>query len=158
MESFTQPRSPIRILDEKTINQIAAGEVIENPASIVKELVENALDSGASEILVETKAGGRGLVKVADDGCGMSRDDLLLSIERHATSKLSEVKELDHLDTLGFRGEALPSIASVSKMTLHSASVSGIGTFLEIEGGKMGRASPQPRQRGTTIEVRSLFF
>lgn len=158
MESFTQPRNPIRILDEKTINQIAAGEVIENPASVVKELVENALDSGASEILVETKGGGRGLVKVADDGCGMSRDDLLLSIERHATSKLSEVEGLDHLDTLGFRGEALPSIASVSKMTLHSASASGIGSFLEIEGGKIGRVSPQPRQRGTTIEVRSLFF
>ncbi len=147
----------IRLLDDATINQIAAGEVIENPASVVKELIENALDSGASEISVETKAGGRGLIKVVDDGCGMSPDDLLLAVERHATSKLSKAVDLESLSTLGFRGEALPSIAAVSKFSVHSSQGAG-GTLLSIEGGKMGGLQPLPRQKGTTIEVKSLFF
>jgi DNA mismatch repair protein MutL len=148
----------IRILSETTINQIAAGEVIENPASVVKELIENAIDAGATHILVETQAGGRGSIKVSDNGCGMSGDDLLLSVERHATSKLNDVTDLDALASLGFRGEALPSIASVSKMQLHSALQAGEGFQLEIEGGKMHQLRPLPRVRGTTIEVRSLFF
>jgi DNA mismatch repair protein MutL len=152
----TQQR--IRILHDTTINQIAAGEVIEHPASVVKELVENAIDAGASQIAIETKAGGRGLIKVVDDGCGMGEDDLILSVERHATSKIVEVGELNSLKTLGFRGEALPSIASVSKMTLHSASVSGEGTLLQIEAGKIVKLNPYPRRKGTTVEVKSLFY
>lgn len=148
----------IRLLDDATINQIAAGEVIENPASVVKELVENSLDSGASEICLETKAGGRGLIKVADDGSGMSGDALLLAVERHATSKLADVVDLESLNTLGFRGEALPSIASVSKFSIHSSPMGEKGALLEIEGGKIGQLQPLPRRRGTTVEVRSLFF
>lgn len=128
-------RQRIRILNETTINQIAAGEVIEHPASVVKELIDNALDAGATEISVETRAGGRGLIKVADNGWGMGQDDLLLSVERHATSKIVDVEGLNALKTLGFRGEALPSIASISKMTLHSALVSGEGYSVNIEGG-----------------------
>ena len=148
----------IRILNDVTINQIAAGEVIENPASVIKELVENAIDAKASEIYIETKAGGRGAILVADDGCGMGHDDLLLCIERHATSKIHSVEELDSLKTLGFRGEALPSIASVSKMSVHSALASGQGHKLFIEGGKVGAIQPLARRKGTTIEVKSLFF
>jgi DNA mismatch repair protein MutL len=148
----------IRILDERTINQIAAGEVIENPASVVKELVENALDAGATDIVVETEVAGRGLIRVSDDGCGMDQDNLLLSVERHATSKLTSVDELEALQTLGFRGEALPSIASVSKMTLKSCSLDGKGSCLQIEGGRIEKFSPFSRCRGTTIEVKSLFF
>lgn len=157
-EFFNEANARIRLLDEKTINQIAAGEVIENPASVIKELVENAIDARASEIFIETKAAGRALIKVADDGCGMLADDLLLSVERHATSKLVNVEDLNSLRTLGFRGEALPSIASISKMSMHSAFVNGEGVFLQIEGGKIGRLSPLARRKGTTIEVRSLFY
>jgi DNA mismatch repair protein MutL len=148
----------IRILDDATINQIAAGEVIENPASVVKELVENALDSGATEICIETKAGGHGLIKVSDDGCGMSDNDLLLAVERHATSKLSQFHDLEHLGTLGFRGEALPSIASVSRFSLHSSHENGKGALLKLDGGKIGQLQPLPRCKGTTVEVKSLFF
>lgn len=147
----------IKLLDDSTINQIAAGEVIENSASVIKELVENSLDSGASEIHIETKAGGRSYIKVSDDGCGMSQDDLLLAIERHATSKLSQANDLERLLTLGFRGEALPSIAAVSKFSIHSSQ--GIsGALLHVEGGKLGQLQPLPRRQGTTIEVKSLFF
>lgn len=153
---MTQQR--IRILNDTTINQIAAGEVIENPSSVIKELVENAIDAEASEILIETKAGGRGLIKVVDNGCGMTQDDLFLSVERHATSKLVDVEGLDSLKTLGFRGEALPSIASVSKMLLHSAFSEKEGSCLHMEGGKIVKVFPLPRRKGTTIEVKSLFF
>ena len=108
----------IKLLSEQTINQIAAGEVIENPASVVKELIENSLDAKASKIAIEVKAGGFNLIKVSDNGCGMSQDDALLSLERHATSKISLVKDLDDLISMGFRGEALPSIASISKFLM----------------------------------------
>jgi DNA mismatch repair protein MutL len=147
----------IRLLDETTINQIAAGEVVENPASVVKELVENALDSRASSISIETRGGGRGLIRVSDDGCGMDHDDLVLAMERHATSKLSEIEDLNSLVTLGFRGEALPSIASVSKISIHSASREE-GYMLRAEGGRMFDLQVKPRRQGTTVEVRSLFF
>ncbi|MCH9626861.1 MAG: DNA mismatch repair protein MutL [Chlamydiales bacterium] len=147
----------IRILDEHTINQIAAGEVIENPASVVKELVENALDSGARSVKIETKGGGRGLIRISDDGCGMSQDDLLLSLERHATSKLSQVEDLNTIASLGFRGEALPSIASVSKLSIHTASGEQ-GRLLQAEGGRILTIKTLPRQQGTTVEVRSLFY
>ena len=133
---FKMASQRIRILNDTTINQIAAGEVIENPASVIKELVENSIDAGAFEIFIETTASGRGLIQVADDGCGMHPDDLLLSVERHATSKLVDVEGLNSLKTLGFRGEALPSIASISKMSLHSACASGDGALLHIEGGQ----------------------
>src|SRR5690348_7109746 len=107
--------SKIRVLSEHTINQIAAGEVIENPASVVKELVENSIDAGARDICIEIKEGGRQLIRITDNGCGMNSDDALLCLERHATSKIRAVEDIDILNTMGFRGEALPSIASISK-------------------------------------------
>jgi DNA mismatch repair protein MutL len=151
------PRN-IYVLNDQTINQIAAGEVIENAASVIKELVENAIDAAATSISIETKAVGRGWIKVTDNGMGMHPDDLLLSIERHATSKLLNTDELNSLKTLGFRGEALPSIASVSKMLLHSSHDENGGLSLYLEGGKIHRVIPLPRRRGTTIEVKSLFY
>src|SRR3954465_14675528 len=108
----------IRLLSEQVANQIAAGEVVERPASVVKELVENALDAQPSSILVEIQAGGRSLIRVTDDGTGMSRDDALLCLERHATSKIQRAEDLHSISTVGFRGEAMPSIASVSRFTL----------------------------------------
>ncbi len=147
----------IRILSDQTINQIAAGEVIENSASVVKELVENALDSGATSIKIETKGAGRSLIRVVDDGCGMDQDDLVLALERHATSKINVVEDLENIHSLGFRGEALPSIASVSKMLLQS-SLGDRGACIEVAGGKVGQILPYVRTRGTTVEVRSLFY
>jgi DNA mismatch repair protein MutL len=146
----------IRILSDHTINQIAAGEVIENPASVVKELIENALDAGATEIGIEVKGGGLQLIRVADNGSGMRRDDALLCLERHATSKIREVHDLESLGTMGFRGEALASIAAVSKLTLITAVEEG--TQVEVEGGKILSVSPAARLKGTTVEVRSLFY
>lgn len=147
----------IRLLSEATINQIAAGEVVENPASVVKELVENALDAGASAISVETVGGGRGVIRVVDNGCGMAYDDLVLSFERHATSKLSDIEDLKSLLTLGFRGEALSSIAAISKMLIHTA-YDEKGYELNVKGGQCLGIQMKPRQKGTTIEVKSLFF
>ncbi len=148
----------IHLLDEQTINQIAAGEVIENSASVVKELLENALDASASMVKVETKGGGRGLIRMIDDGCGMREDDLVLSLERHATSKLSDIEDLNSLMTLGFRGEALSSIAAVSKLSIHTAISDDEGRQLLSEGGKILKLGTLPRCRGTTIEVKGLFF
>ncbi len=147
----------IHLLSEETINRIAAGEVIENPASVIKELVENAIDAGASHITVETKGGGFGLIRVVDDGCGMSAEDALLAFERHATSKISTSDDLFSLGTMGFRGEALASIASIAEVTLMTSDENS-GTKVEVAGGKILSADPFPRQRGTTIEVRSLFY
>lgn len=148
----------IKVLSDHLINQIAAGEVIENPASVVKELVENSLDAGATHIFIEIKGGGQQLVKVADNGLGMSADDALLCLERHATSKIKNVDDLLNLSTMGFRGEALASIAAVSKMTVTTAKETSIGTCVEVEGGKILFVEPCARTRGTTIEVRSLFY
>src|SRR5215211_8968962 len=130
----------IRLLPEQVANQIAAGEVVERPASVVKELVENSLDADARRITVEIQAGGRSLVRVIDDGFGMSRDDALLCLERHATSKIQRAEDLHSISTMGFRGEALPSIASVSRFTLTTRereSDSPEGTQIVLSGGKM---------------------
>jgi DNA mismatch repair protein MutL len=151
----------IRLLPEQVANQIAAGEVIERPASVVKELVENSLDAQAARVTVEIQAGGRSLVRVVDDGLGMSRDDALLCLERHATSKIRRAEDLAAIATMGFRGEALPSIASVSRFTLTTrerASDSPEGTQVLIGGGKILEVKAAGSAPGTTVEVRQLFF
>src|ERR1700742_1035013 len=130
----------IRILSDNVANKIAAGEVVERPASVVKELLENSLDAGSNDIRIDIENGGRRLIRIADNGCGMLRDDALLAFERHATSKLSDVKDLTSIATLGFRGEALPSIASVSRLLLETQSAEETtGASVEIAGGKMVR-------------------
>jgi DNA mismatch repair protein MutL len=149
----------IRILSDQVANQIAAGEVVDRPASVVKELLENALDAGATRIRVEVEAGGRKLIRISDDGCGMNRDDALLAFERHATSKLRTADDLLSIATLGFRGEALPSIASVARVRLETSEREGdTGTRLEIAGGKMLHVEDAALPRGTTITVADLFF
>jgi len=153
----------IRVLPDQVANQIAAGEVVDRPASVVKELLENALDAGATRIRVDVEAGGRRLIRITDDGCGMSRDDALLAFERHATSKLRSVDDLLSIATLGFRGEALPSIASVARVTLETATGSSAdgetaGTHLEIAGGKILHVDEAALPRGTTLTVADLFF
>lgn len=148
----------IRILPDRLVNQIAAGEVVERPASVVKELVENAIDAGASRVSIEVRNGGKTEIRVADDGSGMGREDALLSLDRHATSKISESTDLNSIRTLGFRGEALPSIASISRMVIETALREGDGTRLVISGGQLNGVESIARQRGTTILVKSLFF
>ena len=151
----------VRLLPEIVANQIAAGEVVERPASVVKELVENALDAGATRISVDIQAGGRSLIRVADNGSGMNRDDALLCLERHATSKIQVAEDLASITTMGFRGEAIPSIASVSRMaltTLASGNETGEGTRIDIHAGKIRAVESAGHAGGTTIEVRSLFY
>ena len=151
----------IRLLPDHVANQIAAGEVVERPASVVKELVENALDAQATRVTVEIQAGGRSLVRVTDDGIGMSRDDALLSLERHATSKIQRAEDLAAIATMGFRGEALPSIASVSRFTLTTREREGgspEGTQIVINGGKILEVKAAGSAPGTTIDVRQIFF
>src|SRR5215472_1736421 len=149
----------IRILSDNVANKIAAGEVVERPASVVKELLENSLDAGATEFRLEVEAGGRKLIRLADNGCGMLRDDALLAFERHATSKLSDVKDLLSIATLGFRGEALPSIASVSRLLLETRSKEeSVGTTVELAGGKILRCDEAALAGGTTMTVRDLFY
>src|SRR5437764_10507036 len=150
----------IRLLSEQVANQIAAGEVVERPASVVKELVENALDAQATRVSVEIQAGGRSLIRVTDDGLGMSRDDALLCLERHATSKIRRAEDLSAISTMGFRGEALPSIASVSRMTLttreREAGSLLTATQLIINGGKLVEVKEAGGPVGTNLEVRQL--
>lgn len=149
----------IRILSDQVANQIAAGEVVERPASVVKELLENSLDAGARRIRIDVEAGGRALIRVADDGCGMVRDDALLAFERHATSKIRSSDDLLALETLGFRGEALPSIASVARVHLATRSADEpVGTELEIAGGKILRVADFGGPVGTTLTIRDLFY
>jgi DNA mismatch repair protein MutL len=147
----------IRILPDQVANQIAAGEVVERPSSVLKELVENALDAGARRIEVAWEEGGKRLLEVADDGSGMARDDLYLALERHATSKVRTAEDLGRLASFGFRGEALPSIASVSRFDLTSAEADGAGHRLRCEFGVIKEVVPAPRSRGTTVTVRDLF-
>jgi DNA mismatch repair protein MutL len=149
----------IRVLSDNVANKIAAGEVVERPASVVKELLENSLDAGATDLRIDVDGGGRHLIRVADNGSGMLRDDALLAFERHATSKLSDVKDLLSIATLGFRGEALPSIASVSRLLLETrAAEETTGAAVEIAGGKILRCDEFSRPPGTTISVRDLFY
>ena len=148
----------VRILTDRVANQIAAGEVIERPAAVVKELVENALDAGATRIEVEFRHGGRSLMRIEDNGSGMSRDDALLALERHATSKIAEAADLDRLASYGFRGEALPSIASVSRFQLQTREIgSDVGTEILVNGGKFVHVRDCGRPVGTRIEVSHLF-
>lgn len=149
----------IHVLPETLANQIAAGEVVERPASVVKELVENALDAGATRVDIELQEGGVKLIRIRDNGMGMSVVDLPRSVQRHATSKITSLDDLEAVQTLGFRGEALPSIASVSRFVVTSSqSEDGRGFQLQVEGGQVGEAQPAPHARGTTVEVHDLFF
>ncbi|MCS7182382.1 MAG: DNA mismatch repair endonuclease MutL [Thermoanaerobaculum sp.] len=147
----------IRLLPDAVVNQIAAGEVVERPASVVKELVENALDAQAERVVVRLAAGGRDLIQVEDDGCGMDAEDAMLALERHATSKIRDAQDLQHLTTLGFRGEALPSIAAVSQLTLETAPAPGEGTRVRVSFGRVLGQEPCGRPRGTTVTVEKLF-
>ncbi|HWS88254.1 MAG TPA: DNA mismatch repair endonuclease MutL [Pyrinomonadaceae bacterium] len=151
--------SKIRVLSDHVANQIAAGEVVERPASVAKELVENSIDAGARRVEVDVEAGGRRLLRVSDDGEGMTRDDAVLAFERHATSKITTAEDLERVSTLGFRGEALASIASVARVELVTQQEGETeGTRVLIEGGRMRDVAPAARPRGTTITVRDLFF
>ncbi len=149
----------IHVLSETVANQIAAGEVVERPASVVKEMLENSLDAGATRIKISVEAGGKKLIQITDNGCGMVRDDAMLAFERHATSKIKNAEDLLSVATLGFRGEALPSIASVSRLRLETRTADEpAGTVIEINGGRMARVEEAGLPLGTSITVRDLFF
>ena len=151
--------SVIRILPEAVANKIAAGEVVERPASVVKELMENSVDAGGERVEVAVEAGGKRLVRVVDDGCGMTHDDALLAFERHSTSKIRSAEDLFQISTLGFRGEALPSIAAVSRLELETRHASeSSGTRVEVAGGRLRDVKEIAWSRGTRVEVRDLFF
>jgi DNA mismatch repair protein MutL len=152
-------KQKIHILSDDLINKIAAGEVVERPASVVKELVENAIDAGATEITIIVKEGGRSLIQVVDNGGGMSREDAILSFQRHATSKIIKADDLEAIRTLGFRGEALASIASVSRMEMRTMAPGATeATWLKTEGGSPPEASIGSGTTGTNIAVKNLFF
>ncbi len=149
----------IKTLPDVLVSKISAGEIVENPASVVKELVENSIDAGATRISIHVESGGRALVKVIDNGCGMSRDDALISIERHATSKIRDIDDLFSIETLGFRGEAIPSIASVSRFRMITAAEgSKTGTEIYIEGGIVRKIQETATPQGSSVEVKNLFF
>ncbi len=149
---------PIKVLDKDTIAQIAAGEVVERPASVVKELVENALDAGATQIVVEAKGGGVSRLRVTDNGAGIPADEVALAFERHATSKINDAADLENIASLGFRGEALPSVAAVADVELLTRSDGeAAGTLIQLEGGAVIKKAVQARARGTTVTVRNLF-
>ena len=148
----------VRLLDAHVVNQIAAGEVVERPAAAVKELLENALDSGATQITIDLVDSGRTLIRVADNGSGMAAEDATPALERHATSKISIAEDLLAVRTLGFRGEALPSIASVSRLTLTTALADGSRTVLRAEGGTIRVEAGVSGPRGTTVTVEELFY
>ena len=158
MSSDTLNTRRIKLLPDDLINRIAAGEVVERPAAVLKELVENSLDAGADRIDIEVAGGGKKLIRVRDNGRGMNEDDLFLCLERHATSKLSAEADLMRIATLGFRGEALPSIASVSNLSITSAIEGGEGHIVRVNGGRMQALEAAPANRGTTVEVANLFY
>ena len=151
-------RARVQVLTDTVADQIAAGEVVERPASVVKELIENALDAGARSIRVELEDGGKTLIRVSDDGSGMDRDDARLALQRHATSKIRTATDLIGVATFGFRGEALPAIASVSRFELETCGEGEEGARLRVTGGKLDETQDAVRQRGTTITVRGLFY
>jgi len=151
-------RARVQLLAGNVADQIAAGEVVERPASVVKELVENALDAGAHAIRVEIEDGGKTLIRVSDDGLGMDREDAQLALQRHATSKIRTAADLIGVATFGFRGEALPAIASVSRFELETSGDGDAATRLRVTGGKLEGADDSVRQRGTTVTVRGLFY
>src|SRR6202051_2358251 len=149
----------IHVLSENVANKIAAGEVVERPASVAKELLENSLDAGATRIRIQVEAGGKKLIQITDNGCGMVRDDALLAFERHATSKINNAEDLLGVRTLGFRGEALPSIAAASRLRLETRSPDeASGTVVEINGGKILKVEEAGLPAGTSITIRDLFF
>src|SRR3954469_11858044 len=148
----------IAVLPSAVADQIAAGEVVERPASAVKELVENALDAGATSVDVAIEEGGRQLIRVSDDGTGMERDDALLALERHATSKIRLASDLVGVRSFGFRGEALPAICSVSHLLMETASADGAGTAVQAAGGAVLEVRDIARRRGTTVAVSRLFY
>jgi DNA mismatch repair protein MutL len=157
MTASSRVRTPVQILTPQVANQIAAGEVVERPASVVKELIENALDAGARSIRVELEDGGKTLIRVSDDGVGMDREDAELALQRHATSKIRTAVDLIGVATFGFRGEALPAIASVSRFELETAAENG-GTRVRVTGGNPDAVEDAVRQRGTSVTVRGLFY
>ena len=148
----------IAILPDNIINQIAAGEVVENPSSIVKELIENSIDSGANDITISVKKGGHELIHISDNGCGMNNEDLNLAFSRHATSKISKIDDLTQIGTLGFRGEALPSIASVSRVEIKSSIDGQLGYIINIESGNIKNNEKTGSNKGTEIKVKNLFY
>ncbi|MHB1311214.1 MAG: DNA mismatch repair endonuclease MutL [Gemmatimonadaceae bacterium] len=148
----------IAVLPSTVADQIAAGEVVERPASVVKELVENALDAGATSVDIAALEGGRTLIRISDDGSGMSRDDAVLAIERHATSKIRTAADLVGVSSFGFRGEALPAIGSVARLEIETATADGAGTRVRVEGGTLAAVADAARRRGTTVSVNDLFF
>src|SRR6516165_9949563 len=151
--------SRIRILPESVANKIAAGEVVERPASVVKELLENALDAGAETVRIEVEQGGKRMIRVTDDGHGMTHDDALLAFERHATSKLKTADDLGAISTLGFRGEALPSIAAVCRLLLETRDATEAeGTRIEFAGGKLLSVKPAGVPAGSTLTIADLFY
>ncbi|HET8712830.1 MAG TPA: DNA mismatch repair endonuclease MutL, partial [Gemmatimonadales bacterium] len=158
MSVIAGERPRVQVLADHVADQIAAGEVVERPASVVKELVENALDAGARAVRVELEDGGKSLIRVSDDGAGMDRDDARLAIQRHATSKIRAAADLIGIGTFGFRGEALPAIASVSRFELETSGDGEEATRLRVSGGKVEGADDTARQRGTTVTVRGLFY
>jgi DNA mismatch repair protein MutL len=155
----TRPAVPIQLLPDTLINQIAAGEVVERPASVIKELLENAVDAGASKVEIDLEEGGIRLIRIRDDGCGIPAEQLLLALSRHATSKIASLEDLEQVGTLGFRGEALPSIAAVSKFSITSRTAEqAVAQCIEVEGGRARAPEPAAHPPGTTIEVRDLFY
>ena len=149
----------IKVLSEEVANRIAAGEVIERPVSIVKELVENSIDAMATKIVVSIENGGKKLIKVIDNGIGMSEDDALMAFERHATSKIRSERDLEEIETLGFRGEALPSIASVSQVEVKSRRADeSMGSVFTLNGGKEARLRKTAANVGTSIRIKNIFF
>jgi len=149
---------PIKVLDKGIVSQIAAGEVVERPASVVKELVENALDAGSSQIAVEVRGGGVSLIRVIDNGAGIPNGEVALAFERYATSKIGDLRDLQSISSLGFRGEALPSIAAVAQVDIVTcAAGEAVGTYLGLEDGVIVNRKSQARPQGTTVTVRNLF-
>src|SRR4051812_45627871 len=153
---LSSPR--IAVLPSEVADQIAAGEVVERPASVVKELIENAIDAGATAIDLAVEEGGRAAIRVSDDGSGMPDDDAVLALQRHATSKIHQAQDLVGVRTFGFRGEALAAISSVSHLELETASSDGAGTLLRVAGGVVTETQSIARRRGTTVRVSRLFY